>query len=245
MLRRDPPAVPPPDSGLPRLGTPATVAVLLAAAVTAVLWTGVVTGTLLAAVDPAVDRLITTVRPPALVRTAAVISTVGQPAVMIVVLVVVVAALGWRSRSWGPVGVGASAVVVLGVLDNGVKAVVARPRPPVVWQAVPAHGFAFPSGHALWSAGVLLLVVVLVGRVRWRGQLALIAFLIAVGVAGSRLVLAVHYPSDVAAGWSLAVVADGIVLLAAAAIARRRGPVVGDASGAAGPARADAADPDP
>jgi hypothetical protein len=89
-----------------------------------VLWTGVVTGTLLAVVGPAVDSLITTVRPPALVRTAAVISTLGQPAVMIVVLVVVVATLGWRSRSWGPGGVGASAVVVLGVLDNGVKAVV-------------------------------------------------------------------------------------------------------------------------
>jgi membrane-associated phospholipid phosphatase len=216
VLRPDPAVVPPPDSGVPRAGTTATVAVL-AAAVTAVLWIGVVTGTLLAAVDPAVDRWITSVRPPALVRTAAVISTVGQPAVMVAVLVVVVAVLGWRSRSWGPVGVGASAVVVLGVLDNGVKAVVARPRPPVAWQAVPAHGFAFPSGHALWSAGVVLLVVVLVGAIRGRGVVALVALLVAVAVAGSRLVLAVHYPSDVLAGWSLAVLADGIVLLVASA----------------------------
>lgn len=243
MLHRDPPVVPPPHSGLPRAGTTATVAVL-AAAVTAVLWIGVVVGALLAAVDPPVERWITTVRAPALVEAAAVISTVGQPAVMIAVLVVVVAALGWRSRSWGPVGVGASAVVVLGVLDNGVKAVVARPRPPAVWQAVPAHGFAFPSGHALWSAGVLLLVVVLVGPIRGRAPCALVAFLIAVGVAGSRLVLAVHYPSDVAAGWSLAVVADGIVLLAAVVIARRRGPVISDTGGTAGPAREGAADPD-
>jgi undecaprenyl-diphosphatase len=240
--RPDPAVVTSPDSGLPRVGTTATVAVLAAAA-TAVLWTGVATGTLLAAVDPAVDAWIVTVRPPALVATAAVISTVGQPAVMVAVLVVVVAALGWRSRSWGPVAVGAGALVLLALLDNGVKAVVARPRPPVVWQAVPAHGLAFPSGHALWSAGVLLLVVVLVGPVWARTPLVLVALLVAVGVAGSRLVLAVHYPSDVLAGWSLAVLADGIVLLVAAGVARRRRPVVGDIDETAGPAREGAADP--
>jgi membrane-associated phospholipid phosphatase len=223
VVRTDPAVVTPSGGDLPRIGTTAT-ALGLAVVAIAVLWTGVATGTLLAALDPAVDGWIVTVRPPALVATAAVISTVGQPVVMIAVLVVVVAALGWRSRSWGPAAVGAGAVVMLGVLDNGVKAVVARPRPPVAWQAVPAHGLAFPSGHALWSAGVLLLVVVLVGPFRGRVPLTLVALVIAVGVAGSRLVLAVHYPSDVLAGWSLAVLADGIVLLVAAGAARRRGP---------------------
>ena len=128
---------------------------------------------------------------------AEVVTTVGQPAVMIAVLVVVAALGARRARSWQPALVGAGALVVLGLLDNGVKAVVARPRPPVAWQAVAAHGMSFPSGHALWSAGALLLVVVLVGPIRGRIPLALVAFLVAVGVAGSRLVLAVRYPSDV------------------------------------------------
>jgi membrane-associated phospholipid phosphatase len=210
---------------LPRPGTTAA-ALVLAVVVLAVLWAGVVTGSLLASVDPTVDGWIVAVRPGALVTTAVVASTVGQPAVMIAVLVVVTGVVGWRARSWAPAAVSAGAVALLAVFDNGVKAVVARPRPPEVWHAMPAHGLAFPSGHALWSAGVLLLVVVLVGPVRGRPVVALVALLVVVVITGSRLVVAVHYPSDVLAGWCLAVLADGIVLLVAGAVsspAYRRG----------------------
>lgn len=67
-----------------------------------------------------------------------------------------------------PILVSTGALALLGLLDTGVKAVVARPRPPLVWQALAAHGLSFPSGHALWSAGALLLDVVLVGPIRGR-----------------------------------------------------------------------------
>ena len=224
MVHTDPAVVPPTRGNLPRVG-PTAAATVLAALATAVLWAGVATGTLLAVLDPAVDGWIVAVRPPALVATAEVVTTVGQPAVMVAVLVVVAALVARRERSWEPALVGAGALLVLGLLDNGVKAVVARPRPPVAWQAVSAHGLSFPSGHALWSAGSLLLVVVLVGPVRGRVPLALVAFLVVAGVACSRLVLAVHYPSDVLAGWGLAVLGDGIVLLTAVGIARGRAPV--------------------
>lgn len=217
------PAVVPPPVGVPRVG-PTLVATVLAAVVVAVLWIGVVTGSLLAAVDPAVDAWFVAARSPGLVSAAAVISTVGQPAVVIAVLVMVGALCAWRSRSWGPVAVTAGAIALLGVFDNGVKAIVARPRPPVVWQAIPAHGLAFPSGHALWSAGTLLLVVVLVGPVRDRSALALAALVVVLAITGSRLVLAVHYPSDVLAGWGLAALADGLVLLVTAGILRGRSP---------------------
>ena len=89
---------------------------------------------------------------------------------------------------WGPaydcardgmVGLGAGALVLLGALDNGVKILVARPRPPLVWQAMPAHGASFPSGHALWSAGVVLIVVVLLGARRGRPVLVALAVLVA------------------------------------------------------------------
>jgi undecaprenyl-diphosphatase len=86
---------------------------------------------------------------------------------------------------------------------------------------VPAHGLAFPSGHALWSIGVLLLVMVLMGPCRGRHVLAGGAVLLAALIGSSRIVLGVHYPSDVLAGWSLAVVADGIVLLAMARVSPR------------------------
>ena len=208
-----------PGVALPRPGAIAVAAVLAALAL-AVLWSGVVTGMLLAALDPGVERWIVAVRPPGLVVTAIWASVVGQPAVMIGVLVVVAGAGAWRSHSWTPVLVGAGALVLLGLADNGVKAIVARPRPPLAWHAMPAHGLSFPSGHALWSAGVLLLVVVLVGPIRGRPVLAVTALLVVVVISGSRLVVAVHYPSDVLAGWSLAVIADGIVLLVAGGVAR-------------------------
>jgi membrane-associated phospholipid phosphatase len=188
---------------------PRTAVVLaLAVVVLAVLWIGVATGTLLAAVDPVVDGWIAAVRPAWLVAAAVVVSEVCQPAVLIAVLVLVAAVLGWRRRSWAPVVIGAAGIVALGVLDQGVKALVARPRPPLEWQAYAAHGLSFPSGHALWSCGVLLLVVVLVGPGRARPFLVVVAVLVTLAVGGARLVLAVHYPSDVLAGWTLGATAS-------------------------------------
>jgi undecaprenyl-diphosphatase len=224
VSRSDLAVVTPPRGALPRPGV-TLAAATLAAVVLAVLWIGVATGTLLAALDPVVDAWIVAVRSPGLVAAARAAATIGQPAVMIGVLVVVAATMSWRERSWAPVLVGAGALVLLGLLDNGVKALVARPRPPLAWQAVTAHGLSFPSGHALWSAGASLLVVVLVGPIRLRGVLALVALLVTVAVTGSRLVLAVHYPSDVLAGWGLAVLADAAALLVAVRVARRRAPV--------------------
>ncbi|GAA4811007.1 hypothetical protein GCM10023200_55990 [Actinomycetospora chlora] len=82
-----------------------------------------------------------------------------------------------------------------------------------------------PSGQALWSAGVLLLVVVLVGPCRGRRVLVGVALVLALLVGGSLVVLGVHCPSDLLAGWSLALVADGLVLLLAARLAPSRVPV--------------------
>jgi membrane-associated phospholipid phosphatase len=213
---------PPPSLVLPRPAATAT-AVVFAAVALAVLWVGVVTGSLLASVDPTVDGWIVAVRPAALVTAAVIASTVGQPAVMIAVLVVVAGVAARRARSWAPVAIAAGSAALLTVFDHGVKAVVARPRPPEVWHAMSAQGLSFPSGHALWSAGALLLVAVLVGPVRGRPVVAVLALLVVVAITGSRLVVGVHYPSDVLAGWSLAVLADGIVLLVAGVVLARRG----------------------
>jgi membrane-associated phospholipid phosphatase len=171
--------------------------------------------------DPFLELRIVEGRSTGLVAAARAVSTVGQPAVMIGLLVVVVGVLARRARSWAPVVVGAGVVALLGLLDNLVKTVVARPRPPAVWQAATAHGWSFPSGHALWSAGVLTAVVLLARAGPWRRLLVVVAFVVVVAVGGSRLVLAVHYPSDVLAGWCLALVATGIPFLTATALIGR------------------------
>ena len=216
---------------LPR-PVPTAAAVVVSMVVLALLWIGVATGTLLAALDPSVDRWLVAVRPSWLVAFARVVSEVGQPAVMIALLIVVAALVAARARSWVPAGISVGALLLLAVLDNGVKAVVARPRPPSAWHAMSAHGLAFPSGHALWSAGVLLLVVVLVGPCRGRRVLPVGGMLLVILVAASRVVLGVHYPSDLLAGWCLAVLADGLVLLAAIRLRPRDTTFHGDTADA-------------
>jgi membrane-associated phospholipid phosphatase len=88
-----------------------------------------------------------------------------------------------------------------------IKQLTARARPPSVHWASTAHGFAFPSGQATTAtAGHLVLAVLISGlmptarrRRAVRGAGIAVAFL----VGASRIVLAVHWPTDVIAGWAL------------------------------------------
>ena len=96
-------------------------------------------------------------RSPGLVGAAQLISVLGAPAVTVTAAVMVVGWSAWRSR-WRAAALGAVGTGLLITVDVGMKAAVARPRPPVAWHAVIAQGYAFPSGHALLSAGVVLLL---------------------------------------------------------------------------------------
>lgn len=95
------------------------------------------------------------------------------------------------------------------LLTGGLKAMFSRARPNVVQPLVPADGFSFPSGHALGSTVVYLTLAVLLAT-RVRGRLAKlyvlsVALLLAGLIGISRVLLGVHYPSDVLAGWMVGV----------------------------------------
>lgn len=84
------------------------------------------------------------------------------------------------------------------------KALVNRPRPATMLVAAPST--SFPSGHALEAMAALLAVLCfffpMLNRMIRRIAVAVVAAsLLTVGI--SRVVLNVHYPSDVLAGWSL------------------------------------------
>jgi undecaprenyl-diphosphatase len=93
-----------------------------------------------------------------------------------------------------------------GIVDTLVKALVDRPRPIVDHPVVTAFGKSFPSGHAM-SATVTygaLLLVFLPALAPARRRLALAAttaLVLAVGM--SRLLLGVHFVSDVVGGYVL------------------------------------------
>ena len=83
------------------------------------------------------------------------------------------------------------------------KTVIHRPRPePFFALAAPWTG-SFPSGHAFVPVVYFGILAGLLGAgARWRAAVVAMA-----GLLGfSRVYLGFHYPSDVAAGWALAVV---------------------------------------
>ena len=77
-----------------------------------------------------------------------------------------------------------------------------RPRPYEVHAhiaagAVPLDRFSFPSGHTLHAVAFTLLATV------YFPQLAALLVPVTLAVAASRIVLGLHYPSDVLAGAAL------------------------------------------
>ncbi len=93
---------------------------------------------------------------------------------------------------------------VSGIVTAIAKALADRPRPATAMTA--ALGTSFPSGHALGlMVCVLALLTVLLPMVatRWRRPLMVFGGFLVVAVGVGRVVLNVHHPSDVVAGWAL------------------------------------------
>ncbi|MGX5829934.1 phosphatase PAP2 family protein [Mesorhizobium sp. 43Arga] len=100
------------------------------------------------------------------------------------------------------------AVSVVGgeVLSTALKKNFDRPRPdiPHVTQVFTA---SFPSGHAMLSAITFLTIGALLARAnedrRLKRYFMALAVVLTVAVGVSRVYLAVHYPTDVLAGWCI------------------------------------------
>jgi undecaprenyl-diphosphatase len=125
---------------------------------------------------------------------------------LVVVLAVLVAILDvFRSRSrWTPLFL----LVVLAGMELaqlGVKDLVGRVR-PTFDPAAAALGPSFPSGHSTTAAAFYAAAALIVGRTLHRParQLVIAAAVgIAVGVAASRVLLDLHWMSDVVGGLAL------------------------------------------
>ena len=96
------------------------------------------------------------------------------------------------------------AAVGVGVtlLNNGLKLIIDRDRPDIAQLAGHA-GSAFPSGHTAAAAACWAAVAMVVVRHRswtWRWVGGVVAVVIACAVAATRVLLGVHWVSDVIAG---------------------------------------------
>jgi undecaprenyl-diphosphatase len=103
------------------------------------------------------------------------------------------------------------------VLDPVLKSLVGRLRPVVAHPVAHGNGNSFPSGHSLGSIvcyGALLLVFLPAARGRWRTAfIAVIAVLVAL-IGISRVLLGVHYVSDVVGAWALGIAWLGLTAFA-------------------------------
>jgi undecaprenyl-diphosphatase len=90
---------------------------------------------------------------------------------------------------------------------EGLKLLFARPRPEVVPHGVTVHSLSFPSGHATAASAIYLTQALILAsyQTRWRLRWLIVATAVIVSllVGCSRVFLGVHWPSDVAAGWTL------------------------------------------
>ena len=128
-------------------------------------------------------------------------TVLGPTAFRIVGLIVIVVALRRRQLRLALFLV--LSVELSGLITETLKVAAGRPRPSTALVFAPSS--SFPSGHALGvMASVLALTVIvlpLVQRSSWRWVIAsgaVIVLLVGVG----RVVLNVHHPSDVLAGWA-------------------------------------------
>jgi undecaprenyl-diphosphatase len=94
-------------------------------------------------------------------------------------------------------------VELTGIITEIAKYAANRPRPATALAAAPST--SFPSGHALgvMAAVLALLTVVLpVARRSLRALLIALGAVVVILIGVGRVVLNVHHPSDVVAGWA-------------------------------------------
>ena len=125
---------------------------------------------------------------------------------LVAVITAVVGASLARERRWPDIALLIVAVVGAVLLSPLTKHLVSRARPTAFFRTS-ATGYSFPSGHTLNVTCLALALGFILWRLSWHRAvkiawtLALVVYIACVGA--SRVVLGVHYPTDVLGGFLL------------------------------------------
>lgn len=134
------------------------------------------------------------------IRTALVLHWLGKwPAASLIAALI--ALYEWRRRR--PVR---AVFVVLGAalptaLMSAAKIFFNRPRPEFWPRIVEETSASFPSGHSTFAAALAATAVILCWRSPHRAWITAAAAGLAFAAGFSRIILGVHYPTDVLVGW--------------------------------------------
>jgi undecaprenyl-diphosphatase len=162
---------------------------------------------------------------PALVSTIKAVTWLGSNGVLWTVIGVTTIVLAirrrWRLAIYLLV-TGAGAII----LDPVLKSLVGRLRPIVAHPVAYGTGDSFPSGHSLGSIvcyGAIMMVFLPATRGRWRSafKAAIITLIALIGI--SRLLLGVHFLSDVIGAWAIGIAWLGLTTYAFELVRRSAG----------------------
>ena len=156
------------------------------------------------------------ISPEWLIVSLKVISWIGGGVQRYIMVTVLTIAL-WRWWGWGAGLAMGLTTLVSAFTSEVLKSFFGRVRPDLVPQLDPILNAAYTSGHANNAAVVYILFIMLVPQARHPGwQLAAAVMIVVTGL--SRIMLGVHWPTDVIGGWMLG---TGFALSAAAFISFR------------------------
>ena len=176
-----------------RLSFPLAIALLAAVVLAALLLGGPQTR-----LDPAV---LAAFAEPALVPAARMLTRLGDFAVVLAAALVAAAWLLWSGHRRRALLLPAI-IVSERLLIEAMKMGFDRARPDPLGHQVAAHNLAFPSGHSANAMAGWLAIALLAASPRLRRPAIALALALAFVTGLCRLVLQVHWPSDVAGGWA-------------------------------------------
>lgn len=134
------------------------------------------------------------------------------------IMVTLLAAALWRWWGWGAGLAMGLTSLASAFTSEMLKLYFGRLRPDLVPQLDHINNAAYPSGHANNAAVVYILFIMLVPQARYPGwQFAAAVMILLTGL--SRIMLGVHWPTDVIGGWMLG---TAFALIAGAVIAWRQ-----------------------
>lgn len=142
------------------------------------------------------------------IRVAKLLGTIGS-FVSLAIISVLIGIWLWRRGSQALLAAAPLASLALAsLLSTVAKSIFERDRPPIAVHATTVTLASFPSGHATNAAAFglaagLTLALTIAHRRSFRVLLVAAGLLFAALVGLSRLVLGVHWLSDVVAGWAL------------------------------------------
>jgi len=171
------------------------------------------------AIDPAVAAAAGTIRAesPAILYSALFLTNLGSAPMTLGVAVVGAIVLVRRRQSRAVILL--VAVIIERLAIDGLKLFFGRARPLFDDSLVHVNSLSFPSGHAANSLTAWLLAACLAAPAPYRRPAIIAAIAIAVIVGATRVLLGVHWLSDVVGGWAAGLLA---VMLALAVDRRLR-----------------------